>query len=609
MIQTLLRISAFLFSLYGYASFFRKRMQFEAYTAWLAGILSIILVLYIAAYPGWLIPAGVALFIIGCLSAIIHIFENFRGGGLSGFKLHLSYLWIVFYALLFGSTLLVTRLEHYDNFSHWAVIVKFLYTQGQLPTAADHIITFTSYPMGSSLFVFYAALICGFDDSVMLIGQFIFIVSCVFALFSVIYDKRRILAFAIMFSFVAVFNHFNISIRMNNLLVDFIIPLLALAGIAGIESMQRNMKQMSLYFLLVAGTLGIIKSSAMFFSLILMLFYISRVKLHWKHQTGKLRLTCSAFLACVVAMLPALVWNLHVKLSFVQPKKEVILDSYLQLFSDRENPVVRQVADKFLSATVNLNYSSTQAILIANLMMLASFLFIRFILKRRNDLLHYCFLSFSITTLYYDGLYLTYLFSIPAEESIVLAGFERYSSSIAIFSLGIAMMVLVREIENSFFEQDISKVNIRSFKNPRTKILYELSATFLLFLSTMLLLSENNGLLYNKAHYNKSVPARFSALTENQMRINNVRYLIVSSDKENIENSMIGFVGMYYLYSHEVTGRENFDMSEQQFIKLLEEFDKVVILDEHYTFNAMTKKISGNQFSPGIYDTEELLAR
>ena len=143
------------------------------------------------------------------------------------------------------------HLNHYDNYSHWAAIVKFLYTEGRLPYVRDTLIAYTSYPMGSSLLVYFATYLAGYTDSVLMIGQFALILSCVYAMFSVVRNSSRSLILAMLFNIIAAFNHFNKAIRMNNLLVDFLLPLLALAGIAGIYKMCNNLKAMSIYTLLV----------------------------------------------------------------------------------------------------------------------------------------------------------------------------------------------------------------------------------------------------------------------------------------------------------------------------------------------------------------------
>ena len=51
-----------------------------------------------------------------------------------------------------SASLIETRFVHYDNFSHWAVVVKYMLATNRIPDAASAIIDFKSYPLGSSSF-------------------------------------------------------------------------------------------------------------------------------------------------------------------------------------------------------------------------------------------------------------------------------------------------------------------------------------------------------------------------------------------------------------------------------------------------------------------------
>ncbi|MGH2081285.1 hypothetical protein ACRCJU_08115 [Aerococcus urinaeequi] len=103
------------------------------------------------------------------------------------------------------------------------------------------------------MLVYFATYLAGYTDSVLMVGQFALILSCIYAIFSVVRDTSRVLIFAMLFNIITAFNHFNKAIRMNSLLVDFLLPLLALAGIAGIYKMRHNLKAMSIYTLLVVS--------------------------------------------------------------------------------------------------------------------------------------------------------------------------------------------------------------------------------------------------------------------------------------------------------------------------------------------------------------------
>ncbi|MFD1389023.1 hypothetical protein ACFQ4Z_19830 [Oceanobacillus oncorhynchi subsp. oncorhynchi] len=607
LVLTVIRISFLIFSLYGYAVFFEKKLHFHDKVSWVAACTWIIIVLYIMAYFGWLYYSGIGLFIIGCISAIYYLYQKRREGNLGIPKLNTLTLWLTFYFLMFSLTLLHTSLEHYDNFSHWALIVKFLYTEGSLPTANDAIIGFTSYPMGSSLFVYYATLIGGFDDSIMLIGQFLLLFSCIYALFAVVRDERRVLIITMMFCTIAIFNYFNIAIRMNNLLVDFILPMLTLAGISGIYRMQRNLSQISIFLFLIAASLSLVKSSAMFFVVILIIYYLSRVIMMWRFRKSKLLLLGITLITIICSLLPSIIWNAHVKNTFPESKHEVSVSAYQQIFGNKDFSIIKQITDLFISTITDISTISTQGILLVNLVMFTIFIIIRFGMKRKNSLFRYLLIINIVIIIYYIGIYLMFLFSMPTEEALYLAGFNRYASSIVILALGACMMVLAREIDYSFFEQTIEARSFRSFKSLRTKKWYQYTTLILLFFATLLLLSENNGMRYNNIHFSNSTPSVFSNITDNQMTLNQTHYLVVTPDKEAVDSYLVNFVGRYFLYSPNVEGKEDFIMDDQPFIDLLNNYEKIVILEDHYTFNAMTEKLFDKKLKPGIYDTEDVI--
>ena len=53
----------------------------------------------------------------------------------------------------------------------------------------------------------------------------------------------------------------------------------------------------------------------------------------------------------------------------------------------------------------------------------------------------------------------------------------------------------------------------------------------------------------------------------------------------------------YYLWNENIEARDDFTFT-----------DEVVISDDHYTFNALTKKLFGRTYAPGVYKTSDILA-
>ena len=160
-----------------------------------------------------------------------------------------------------------------------------------------------------------------------------------------------------------------------------------------------------------------------------------------------------------------------------------------------------------------------------------------------------------------------------------------------------------------YHEQAIDRRNYRSFASLTTKKIYQYSTLILLFFATLLILSENNGMRYTNREYAASIPAQVSAVTGDHFDLNEKKYLVVSTNKEAVDSYLVGYVGKYYLFSPNVDGRENFLLSDADFRTLLKQYDEVVVLEEHFTFNAMTMKLTGKTFAPGVYSVAEVLGR
>lgn len=150
--------------------------------------------------------------------------------------------------------------------------------------------------MGASLLVYFTTYLAGYNDHVLILGQFSLIIACIYAMFSVVRDDSRILILTMMFNGFAAFNHFNMAIRMNNLLVDYLLPLIELAGIACVYKMRHDLKAFCIYTFLVVSALTLVKSSASFFAGLILIHYLyesfktfigkraSSCQSHWSYQ-------------------------------------------------------------------------------------------------------------------------------------------------------------------------------------------------------------------------------------------------------------------------------------------------------------------------------------
>lgn len=517
-------------------------------------------------------------------------------------------IWLLFSGGMFINIFFQIHMNHYDNYSHWAAIVKFLYTEGQLPDVQDTIIAYTSYPMGSSLLVYFATFLAGYTDTVLIIGQFALILSCIYAMLSVVREHSRVLILAMLFNLFAAFNHFNKAIRMNNLLVDFLLPLLVLAGIAGVYKMCHNVKAMSIYTLLIVSALTLVKSSASFFAAIILVYYLYESIRHLFWEKGKFKSSLIVLMTSVLSFMPIWLWNIHVKANFPVTKHEVSVTSYQEIFQAKDGTIIQQITDLFIDTITSLSTVSTQGLLLVQVIMIGAYIIIRWVTGKKNPILWQLALINIITIIYYIGIYVMFLFSMPTEEALYLAGFDRYASSMVIMALGLAGMFLARQIDFALYEQRIEYRDFKAYKSIKTKKLYQYATVLLLFSSALLIMSESGGLLYNEIDYQESAAGKIANISDNTMTLNVDRYLIVTPNKEEVDNYFVGFFGKYWLYSPNVDGREDFNMSLAEFKDLIASYDKILILEDHYTFKEMTKLINNKTYQPGIYTSKDILA-
>ena len=98
-------------------------------------------------------------------------------------------------AVIFCLLTLRLKLTHYDNFSHWALIVKYLLLVEELPGAESTMIPFRDYPPGVSLIIYYICRYAGHSQGMMLLAQNGVLFACFFALAGIVEEKRRFLLY------------------------------------------------------------------------------------------------------------------------------------------------------------------------------------------------------------------------------------------------------------------------------------------------------------------------------------------------------------------------------------------------------------------------------
>ncbi|MFT9205694.1 MAG: ABC transporter permease, partial [Liquorilactobacillus satsumensis] len=387
--MSIIGVCLFFISLFGYKNLL-ERLGVPRYLSWISGMIVQTLLLYIMVMSGALIVGIKVVTILGCSLFITCSFAKLKNiKANKDEKLHFYDIWMFVIGVLFLNVLSKSSLIHYDNYSNWATIIKFMLFQGHLPTN-DMLITFTSYPPAAGLFVTQFVYLVGFSNSTMLIGQFLLIWASLYAIFSVLRDKTRGLNSGILCFAISLTSIFNISIRTNNLLVDYLLPVITAAAFAGIYVYRKRVALQMLHVILFCSMLLLIKNSGIFFVILISLFYI-----YWllkEHGENKVKYFCAGVLSIFISFIPFVWWQYHVRVTFNSVANHAISTSaYKQQLIGESKSYLYQVFSKIVNHFFNVTTMSTQGFILINTFLIISWVIIRFGVKKPNNLLKVLF--------------------------------------------------------------------------------------------------------------------------------------------------------------------------------------------------------------------------
>lgn len=159
---------------------------------------SIACIVYFAGLAGQLFIGSIIVLILGLVLVRGTLVRAVR----QGTKTKPNVLFSLFQISFLGGTfiflliLFQNELTHYDNFSHWAIVLKQLLSTNAFPTPDSSLIDFKNYPLGTSSFIYYVCRFMGHSQSVMLLAQGLLIFSCFYAMFGIVSEKKRFLLYA-----------------------------------------------------------------------------------------------------------------------------------------------------------------------------------------------------------------------------------------------------------------------------------------------------------------------------------------------------------------------------------------------------------------------------
>lgn len=590
----------FIISVYGYRLSLEKFLKYKSTSVWFISLLILNVFAYIGLILGNLNNA-LGLFMFIGLALFLLSFDYIKK-----IRIRLPHIIIGVILALFVNSLSLVNLVHYDNFSHWAKIIRFISETMRLPGASDTIIEFTSYPPGSALIPAVVTKLFVFNESTMLISQFMLIAASILAMFSDVKDKNRMQPQLILFLSIGITFVSAKSIGFDTLLVDALMVYMGLGLYATISGHRDNFKAMTLSVIVGIFSIILVKNSAIYFAIPSLLHYLY---LSFKYHRYP-RKIIMVILVLPLSFLSLPSWNNHVNGTFAQVSKHSVdAHAYTKILSSKTEAIRSQISNSFIDTTLSIESPATLMIVFAFIALLVfAILRYRKYPKTLKQTSWYVILLLSYVITYFIGIYIMFMISMPTEEALVLAGYDRYAMSMGIYVVVLTGFNIMHWLDELYFASDLHMRSLTSFKSIKSKKIYQLSTLVLSLIVIMLFMAESNRIVIQNRFLTSNLPKEFTSVMP-PSPLKDSSYLIVSSNDDNrIESYYLHVVSEYYLWTDRIIIKDEFyKFSDSEFIELLKSVDTILVISYNVSFNEKLYDLVGIHLQNGYYSSEEIL--
>ncbi len=329
-----------------------------------------------------------------------------------------------------GGLLYGTKYTGYDNFSHWGVVARLIVRENRFPNMQDEIVSFQSYPTGSASFIYYVCKITGIHaEWMMLYAQAVAIVALLIPIFAFVKKKSSIIIgiCTVVLALCAVE-------PLSELHVD---TLLVAAGTAGFLLCLFKDKIFEHYWAIIPNLIFLIsiKNSGVFFVVIIIAYIIVfTTKKDWKK--------ISLFILSSIFTL--LAWQKHVKNVFsdgMTAKHSLSLEYFKNVFGDKDKDEILEILYNFLENVFSIHNEFIIFLVLAlGLIAIAKYMKCTNLADIKKKIVFYVV----IYILYQLSLLGMYIFSMPTNEAINVASYDRYHMTMVTFLIMVLMVEFIQ---------------------------------------------------------------------------------------------------------------------------------------------------------------------
>lgn len=367
--------------------------------------------------------------------------------------LSVGLIFFIIGTLFFSALLSNHHLYAYDDFSHWALVIKQMLQNNRLPNFSDDLIGFTSYPTGEAGFIYFIGKILGETEGMMLIGKSIFSIACITPIFGLIKNKKKS-SYLILCLFVLLVLLSNNG--LSTLYVDSLLTIITLGMTAIILNsyLENNINRAIIPLSLSTSVLVIMKNSGLLFAIILIvLFALAKLK----SKDFKYPLLSS--LAGLSPFVYRKLWDSHTKFTFVaseETKHSLSIKNYQNVIANKTPEQIKMIVNQMIERNYKAESFDIQIVLIVLISLFALILIKKYILKNAKPKYEITLFALLLLlyVLYQLGLLFTYLYSMPTGEAMALASYYRYNLTMSLYIFGVFIMYILI-VNNSVIKKNM----------------------------------------------------------------------------------------------------------------------------------------------------------
>ncbi len=445
------RLIVFFSSCLGYWEFFRRKTKVNIYFLPVLTVAVQASVLFMAGLLNVLVEISLLLTLAG-IAALIWFIVSDRG-----------ILWVKHYQktgyIYFGFILVVILMlvngkvvSQYDNFSHWALVVRQMLLNDRFPNFQDSVIVYQEYPLGSASFIYYVAKIVGEAESIWMFAQGYMIIACILPVFMYC-RKNRVLSFAFMClatNFILVYN-----IKITDLLVDTLLPLAAMSMLLFTYYAGKNNDTCTELYLTIPFSIWIIqiKNAGIFFSIIATLWILTRIKS--RREVFRKGETVRTVLTAFAPYVSLFLWQKHCDYVFLKADTSthaMTAQNYMSELSERTPQDIWKICSSWIKFC--LTYKDVWLIFLC--LAVAGVIYYFIYKKYRREFYSAALFAVILYIVYQIGTMGMYVFSMPLGEALVLAGSIRYCKSILLAVFFVTLILYMKILSR------LKQINIKS---------------------------------------------------------------------------------------------------------------------------------------------------